>query len=259
MKTLLDTEVLLLRQTRPNQNRLTMSTLSLFHYDTGAKFNSWGLNAPWTISWTVRFRRHTSDSSSIETVRVFISAPVATFDNVCKKLVRSTSVTAVNGTNEMQSFAHSTAFIPYARVRASSAYVTCGTRRPSFRSNLPIYVKTRVIDTWEGYRIKYKQLGLTVSSRELGSAPVKQAIRILVMLAPRGIITVSLIDWYCSPGLVLARSKISDKKVNMELEASLQESMWKVLNETNFNQPNTSRIILTIILGNYSDETWWKD
>ena len=65
----------------------------------------------------------------METVRVFISAPAATFENACKNLARSTSVTAVNGTSEMHSFAHSTVFIPYVRVRASSAYVTCETRR----------------------------------------------------------------------------------------------------------------------------------
>lgn len=108
-------------------------------YDTGAKFNSRGLNAPWTISWTVQFRRHTSDSSSTETVRVSRSAPVATFDNACKNIALSTSVTAVNGTSEMHSFAHSTAFIPYVRVRASTAYLTCGTRRPQVLDFLPKY------------------------------------------------------------------------------------------------------------------------
>lgn len=85
--------------------------------------------------------------------------------------------------------------------------------------------------SYERVQIRTQRItSLTVSSRELGSAPVKQAIRILVMLQPRGINTASLIDWYCSPTLVLARSKISDKKVNMELEASLQESNWNVLN-----------------------------
>lgn len=62
----------------------------------------------------------------------------------------------------------------------------------------------------------------TVSNRELGSAPVNEAIKILVMLAPRGIMTLSLVHKNSSPLLDLARSKISDKKVNMELEASLQ-------------------------------------
>lgn len=67
-----------------------------------------------------------------------------------------------------------------------------------------------------------KAVEATVSSRELGSAPVRAATRILVMVAPRGIITLSLMDKNCSPLLDFARSKISDKKVKMELEASLQ-------------------------------------
>ena len=66
------------------------------------------------------------------------------------------------------------------------------------------------------------KLETTGSNRELGRAPVKEAIKILVMLGPRGISTLSLIGKYCSPLLELAISKISDKKVNMELEASLQ-------------------------------------
>lgn len=65
-------------------------------------------------------------------------------------------------------------------------------------------------------------MGPTVSSRELGRAPVKEAIKILVMLAPRGIMTLSLTDKNSSPLQDFARSKISDKNVNMELEASLQ-------------------------------------
>lgn len=63
---------------------------------------------------------------------------------------------------------------------------------------------------------------LTVSSRELGSAPVKEATKILVMVGPRGIMTLSLMDVYFSPWLEFEISNISDKKVNMELEASLQ-------------------------------------
>lgn len=42
------------------------------------------------------------------------------------------------------------------------------------------------------------------------------------MLAPRGIMTLSLTDKNSSPLQDFARSKISDKNVNMELEASLQ-------------------------------------
>lgn len=41
------------------------------------------------------------------------------------------------------------------------------------------------------------------------------------MLAPRGIMTLSLTDKNSSPLQDFARSKISDKNVNMELEASL--------------------------------------
>ena len=67
-----------------------------------------------------------------------------------------------------------------------------------------------------------KAIEATVSSREFGSAPVKAATKTLVMVAPRGIMTLSLIDKNCSPLLVFARSKISDKKVKTEFEASLQ-------------------------------------
>lgn len=42
------------------------------------------------------------------------------------------------------------------------------------------------------------------------------------MVGPRGIITAFLIGIYCSPLLEFAISKISDKKVNIEFEASLQ-------------------------------------
>lgn len=62
----------------------------------------------------------------------------------------------------------------------------------------------------------------TVSNRELGSAPVNEAIKTLIILAPRGMIMLFLIDKYCSPLVDFSRSKISDKKVNIELEASLQ-------------------------------------
>lgn len=64
----------------------------------------------------------------------------------------------------------------------------------------------------------------TVSIRELGSAPVRAATRILVIAAPRGMITLSRIGTQGFPWLEFARSKTSAKKVNMELEASLQ---WK--------------------------------
>jgi hypothetical protein len=43
------------------------------------------------------------------------------------------------------------------------------------------------------------------------------------MLAPLGIIILSLIGINCSPIVEFARSKISEKKCNMELEASLHE------------------------------------
>lgn len=65
------------------------------------------------------------------------------------------------------------------------------------------------------------KLGGTGSNRELGRAPVKEAIKILVILAPRGTRTASLMGMYCSPLLEFARSNTSDKNVNMELEASL--------------------------------------
>jgi len=68
---------------------------------------------------------------------------------------------------------------------------------------------------------------ITTSTRDFGSAPVNEATKILVMLAPRGIITPSLIGINCSPTEEFARSKISAKKCNMELEASLQRETAK--------------------------------
>lgn len=70
---------------------------------------------------------------------------------------------------------------------------------------------------------EYKnEVEATVSNRELGSAPARAATKILEIVAPRGIMTLSLIDINCSPLLDFARSKISDKKVKTEMEASLQ-------------------------------------
>lgn len=63
----------------------------------------------------------------------------------------------------------------------------------------------------------------TVSSLELGRAPVNKAIKILVRVLPRGTITLSLIDIYCFPTVEFPRSNISDKKLSIELEASLQQ------------------------------------
>jgi hypothetical protein len=77
-------------------------------------------------------------------------------------------------------------------------------------------------------RVLVENMSATVSNRELGSAPVKEATKILVILEPRGIMTLSLIVKYCSPMVDFARSKTSDKKVNMELEASLQRSKNKI-------------------------------
>lgn len=87
-------------------------------------FNSRGLKAPWTISWTDLLRLQTSDNSSIGIIRLFIDAPDAASDKACKNLDLSTSVTALDGIKEMASFAHSNAFKPYARVIAISVYVT---------------------------------------------------------------------------------------------------------------------------------------
>lgn len=110
--------------------------------------------------------------------------PEAASDNACRNLELSTSVTAVLGSKETLPLAHSKAFTLYARTRAISAYVT-------------------------------------VSNRELGRAPVRDAIKILVMVDPRGTMTPSLIDWYCIPSRDFVKSKTSDKKDNMEFEASL--------------------------------------
>uniref|UniRef100_A0A2P2MLW7 Uncharacterized protein MANES_06G098800 n=1 Tax=Rhizophora mucronata TaxID=61149 RepID=A0A2P2MLW7_RHIMU len=115
-----------------------------------------------------------------------MSAPDAASDNVWRNLVRSTSVTADIGTSETLSLAHSNALNPNPRVRASKAYAT-------------------------------------VSTRELGNAPDNEASKILVTLAPRGIITLFLMDKYSSPMPDLARSNTSVKKDNMELDASLQK------------------------------------
>lgn len=127
------------------------------HYDTGVIFNSSGLKAPWTISWTVRLRRQTSDSSSIGAARERISAPDAASVNACKNLEHSTSVSAVDGINWTPSLAHFNACTPNARVRASSAYVTCQRnihenletnvvhQSPSFISSLKNLMKNRQV------------------------------------------------------------------------------------------------------------------
>lgn len=81
------------------------------YYTLWTIFNSRGFKASWTISWTVRFLRQTSESSSIGAITVLMLAPDAISDNVCKNLVLSTSVTAVFGINEMLPLAHSRAFV----------------------------------------------------------------------------------------------------------------------------------------------------
>lgn len=63
---------------------------------------------------------------------------------------------------------------------------------------------------------------LTVSNRLLGRAPVRDAIKILVIVGPRGMITLSLMCWYCTPSREFVRSKTSDKNDKIEFEASLQ-------------------------------------
>lgn len=93
-----------------------------FHWErAGTMLNSSGLRLPWTISWTFRFLRHTSDISSMGTIRELTSAPEAASDKAWRNLARSTSVTAVKGINETQLLAHSSAWAPYALVNASSA------------------------------------------------------------------------------------------------------------------------------------------
>ena len=106
------------------QNGLLRVYNSMLAYDTGAMFNSSGLKAPWTISWTVRLRRQTSDNSSTGTAKELISAPDAASDNAFRNLERSTSVTAVCGISETLSLTHSTAWARYARVSANRVYVT---------------------------------------------------------------------------------------------------------------------------------------
>lgn len=64
----------------------------------------------------------------------------------------------------------------------------------------------------------------TVSSRELGSAPANEAIKILVIVAPRGIMTLFLICTNCSSFTVFSRSKMSNKNVNIEWQASLEKA-----------------------------------
>jgi len=114
------------RQMKPGQNG---AFVLLFPYDTVTKFNSSGLKAPWTISWTVLFRRQTSESSSTAPIRVLISTPDAASVSAWKIFVCSTSVTTVDGIKETLSLAHSNALAPYARVSASKAYVTWGKKK----------------------------------------------------------------------------------------------------------------------------------
>lgn len=63
----------------------------------------------------------------------------------------------------------------------------------------------------------------TSSNREDGSAPVRDAIKIRVRVAPRGIIVPFIMDWYFSPAEEFARSKTSDRKFNKDLQASLKK------------------------------------
>lgn len=70
---------------------------------------------------------------------------------------------------------------------------------------------------------EYVTLGQTSSSREDGSAPVKEAINILVRVAPRGSTTLSIMGRYFSPAEQFARSNTSDKNVNIDLQASLHQ------------------------------------
>lgn len=87
----------------------------------------------------MRFLRQTSDNSSIGTSKELISAPDATSDNAWRNLDRSKSVAAVDGIKETLSFAHCSALIPYARVSASRAYVTCGKVALYFITDLVIH------------------------------------------------------------------------------------------------------------------------
>jgi hypothetical protein len=69
----------------------------------------------------------------------------------------------------------------------------------------------------------------TVSSRELGSAPANEAINILVIVAPRGIMILSLIRTNCSSFTDFSRSKMSVRKVNIEWQASLEKNCSKYI------------------------------
>lgn len=73
-----------------------------------------------------------------------------------------------------------------------------------------------------GAKSQWKSFNLNTSSiLEEGSAPVKEATKILVRVVPLGRITLSIMDRYLSPLELFARSKTSDKNVNIDLQASL--------------------------------------
>lgn len=84
----------------------------------------------------------------------------------------------------------------------------------------------------------------TVSSRELGSAPANEAINILVIVAPRGIIILSLISTNCSSFTDFSRSKMSVKKVNIEWQASLEKSSSKYIVKHQFKSLKEKQLMM---------------
>jgi hypothetical protein len=111
-------------------------------------------------------------------------APEAAEDKAPRKLDLSPSVMAIDGTREIASCAQVTTWIPYNRVNDMSTDMTC--------SNL-----------------------------DSGRAPAREPIRILVRLAARGNITLSITERYCFPPIDVATSKMSFKNVKIDLHASL--------------------------------------
>lgn len=77
------------------------------------------------MSWTVRLRLQTSESSSNLSVRAEILDPDAASERTLKKFERSASVMAVGGTSEMLSFAQSNTLAPYVLVKDNRTYATC--------------------------------------------------------------------------------------------------------------------------------------
>lgn len=138
----------------------------------------------------------------------------------------------------MLSFAHTNTLIPYVLIKDNSTYVTCV--REHGRKNTTLAKLLFIIYPNE-LRSKH-----TSSNREDGRAPAKDAIKIRVRVAPRGTIISLIIGRQTSPAEEFARSKTSDKKFNMDLQASLQSKAYKLAKFDSFLKENKAQSCLSL-------------